>query len=488
MGFFAGRKPRSDQAASNTPQTEHERAMAGIMSMAIPTFVLDGEGRVALWNPACERLTGLKASEVLHTKDHWKGFYKEARPCLADLALTRDTAAIDRLYASQSRERTGDDLRAENWCDLPLGERRYLIIEACPMVDAAGKVVGVVETLQDATELEKARQEASEARLSQGKCVEALGAALKDLAEGRLTTRIDDPFEGDYDRLRVDFNEAVSQLRSAIGSVADKSRTIRLGCEELSTAADDFSRRVEEQAARVEEIAAALSEVNQAVRQTRDGTIEAKSTITGVRSDSSKTEAVVEQTVASMNAIEQSSKKVSQIIGVIDEIAFQTNLLALNAGVEAARAGEAGRGFAVVAHEVRGLAQRSAEAAKEIKSLISTSSDQVEEGVQLVGRTGEALQAMVAQIGRIDEIVANLASSAQDQATNLAEVDAGVQSIDQVTQQNAAMAEQSSAASRSVATETEELSHLLTSFDCGQAGASGESSKGPPVSEGLRAA
>jgi methyl-accepting chemotaxis protein len=170
-----------------------------------------------------------------------------------------------------------------------------------------------------------------------------------------------------------------------------------------------------------------------------------------------------------MGAIEDSSKQISQIIGVIDEIAFQTNLLALNAGVEAARAGDAGRGFAVVAQEVRALAQRSAEAAKEIKTLISTSTQQVSQGVSLVGQTGEALQRIVAKVGEIDALVTEIAASAAEQATGLNEVNTAVNQMDQVVQQNAAMVEESTAATHSLKGETGELVRLMARFQVGSA-------------------
>jgi methyl-accepting chemotaxis protein len=169
-----------------------------------------------------------------------------------------------------------------------------------------------------------------------------------------------------------------------------------------------------------------------------------------------------------MGKIEQSAKEISQIISVIDEIAFQTNLLALNAGVEAARAGDAGRGFAVVASEVRALAQRSAGAAKEIKSLISASARQVDQGVDLVGQTGAALQRIVAQIAEINGVVAEISASASEQSTGLHQVNSAVNQMDQVTQQNAAMVEQSTAASHALARESEELARLISRFNIGE--------------------
>jgi methyl-accepting chemotaxis protein len=196
------------------------------------------------------------------------------------------------------------------------------------------------------------------------------------------------------------------------------------------------------------------------VRKTAEGATHARHVVSTAKSDAEKG-GVVRQAISAMSGIEQSSRQIGQIIGVIDEIAFQTNLLALNAGVEAARAGDAGRGFVVVASEVRALAQRSAEAAKEIKSLISTSRSQVEQGVDLVAETGKALERIFAQVAEIDAIVSEIATSAQDQASGLQEVNTDVNQMDQVTQQNAAMVEESTAASHTLSLETEELTLLI---------------------------
>ncbi len=203
------------------------------------------------------------------------------------------------------------------------------------------------------------------------------------------------------------------------------------------------------------------------MRRTAGGAKQASEVVSSTRGEATHSGQVVHQAVSAMSAIEDSSKQINQIIGVIDEIAFQTNLLALNAGVEAARAGDAGRGFAVVAQEVRALAQRSAEAAKEIKTLISSSTQQVSQGVSLVGQTGEALQRIVTKVGEIDALVTEIAASAAEQATGLNEVNTAVNQMDQVTQQNAAMVEQSTAATHSLKGETGELVRLIGRFRVG---------------------
>ena len=210
-----------------------------------------------------------------------------------------------------------------------------------------------------------------------------------------------------------------------------------------------------------------MDEITATVRRTAEGAKHARAVVGSARASAERSGGVVRQAVEAMAGIEKSSREISQIIGVIDEIAFQTNLLALNAGVEAARAGDAGRGFAVVASEVRALAQRSAEAAKEIKALISTSGVQVEHGVAYVGQTGEALVAIVGQVAEIDGIVGEIASSAQEQATGLDQVNTAVNQMDQVTQQNAAMVEEATAASHALSQETGELGRLIGEFRLG---------------------
>ena len=299
--------------------------------------------------------------------------------------------------------------------------------------------------------------------------VQALASALDGLAQGNLTGRIDQAVAADYRKLRDDFNAAAGALQTAIGTISASAQSIGGGVSEISQAADELSRRTEQQAASLEESSAALNEITATVRKTAEGAEQARRVVATAKADAEQSGTVMRMAVAAMGGIEESSRQISQIIGVIDEIAFQTNLLALNAGVEAARAGDAGRGFAVVASEVRGLAQRSAEAAREIKALISASARQVEEGVALVGQTETSLARIVGQVAEISGVVAEIAASAQEQATGLREVNAAVTQMDQATQQNAAMVEETTAATRSLANETEDLIKLTARFTVGRA-------------------
>ncbi|MFN3521768.1 MAG: methyl-accepting chemotaxis protein [Phenylobacterium sp.] len=322
-----------------------------------------------------------------------------------------------------------------------------------------------------AAEAERARNEAAKAAAAeaQAKVVEALARGLERVSQGDLTARLTEAFPEDYVKLQNDFNAAMTQLQDAMKVVVGNVAGIRSGISEITQASDNLARRTEQQAASLEETAAALDQITVTVQKTAQGAKQASGVVVAARGDAHASGEVVANAVAAMSEIEQSSRQISQIIGVIDEIAFQTNLLALNAGVEAARAGEAGRGFAVVASEVRALAQRSAEAAKEIKTLISASTEQVEAGVDLVGKTGEALQRIVTQVAEIDALVAEITASAQEQASGLAEVNTAVNQMDQVTQQNAAMVEETSAAAHGLNTEADSLSSSVARFSIGEA-------------------
>ena len=318
-------------------------------------------------------------------------------------------------------------------------------------------------------ERERARSQeiSAAAAREQALVVNALAEGLDHLTRGDLTYTLTQEFPGDYVKLKDDFNAAIGQLKDAMSVVVTNVSAIRSGAGEISQAADDLSRRTEQQAASLEETAAALDEITATVNRTASGARQASDTVQAAKGDAETSGSVVRDAVSAMGAIEKSAQEISQIIGVIDEIAFQTNLLALNAGVEAARAGDAGRGFAVVASEVRALAQRSAEAAKEIKVLISASTSQVNTGVSLVGQTGEALQRIVGRVAEIDGLVSEIAASAQEQATGLQQVNTAVNQMDQVTQQNAAMVEESTAASHSLSQEAESLAGSVSRFQIG---------------------
>jgi methyl-accepting chemotaxis protein len=364
-----------------------------------------------------------------------------------------------------------------------------------PILDEAGRPVRVVKFATDitATEHERAHAESDRADAianEQQTVVRHVGAGLKRLAEGDLTARIGADLDGVYAAVRDDFNSAVESLAAAMGAVHTSTGARRAGSDEIATAADDLSRRTEQQAASLEETAAALDQITATVKRSADGARQASDVASGARGEATRSGAVVEDAISAMRDIQESAGKISRIIGVIDEIAFQTNLLALNAGVEAARAGEAGRGFAVVAAEVRGLAQRSAEAAKEIKALISASTQQVDRGVGLVGETGETLGAIITRVAEIDGLVSEIALSSQEQSTGLSQVNSAVNQMDQVTQQNAAMVEEATAAAAQLRQEAGNLGRLVGRFRVGETAAAAAPARTRPARavSGARAA
>ncbi|MBL0372021.1 PAS domain-containing methyl-accepting chemotaxis protein [Rhizobium sp. KVB221] len=319
-----------------------------------------------------------------------------------------------------------------------------------PIFDDAGKVTKVVKFATDVSQRMNA--------------VDKLGSAISQIAHGNLTASIDQPLVPSMEKIRNDFNAAAAKLRSTVQGILENAGVISNNAQHLQDASGTIAKRTEQQAASVEETAAALEEVTTTVADSSQRAVEAGQLVVATRIAAEKSGQVVQTAIQAMERIENSSKEISNIIGVIDEIAFQTNLLALNAGVEAARAGESGKGFAVVAQEVRELAQRSAKAAKEIKALINISSQQVDTGVTLVNQTGVALTEIVGQVARIDHNVSAIVDAAKQQAIGLKEINSAVNLIDQGTQQNAAMVEESNAASDTLANEVQSLIDQLRQF------------------------
>ncbi|MGB6229191.1 MAG: methyl-accepting chemotaxis protein [Litorimonas sp.] len=390
-----------------------------------------------------------------------------------------------RIFMPEDQARTPE--YAKFWQDLANGEtitdvfeRRnktggvmWLDATYNAVLNTAGETYKIVKIATDVTASHIAREE-QERELArraeiQAHVVSQLADGLKALAGGDLSYSLSEPFEADYEALRADYNATAQQLSGTISQISGATANIKTGSGELSRASDNLSTRTENQAASLEQTAAALNEITTTVQQTASSAEEARRVVSAAKADAEAGGEVVQTTVGAMGAIKESSEKISQIIGVIDEIAFQTNLLALNAGVEAARAGEAGRGFAVVASEVRALAQRSSDAAKDIKDLISASSQHVESGVSLVDRTGDALDKIVGQVLAIDALVSDITTSAKEQAVGLADVNTAVNDMDRVTQRNAAMVQESTAACHALSTEAQTLTSLVSKFRVGGA-------------------
>ena len=336
------------------------------------------------------------------------------------------------------------------------------------MIEAA------TEGRKQATDRQRADGERAwaEAQRQREAVVTALAFGLARLSQGDLTGRLDHAFSEGYEPLRAAFNAMAERLLEAMGTIDAASTLIGTGSDQIADASDALSRRTEQQAASLVETAATLNAITAAVASMAASAGDAARIVGATRDAAETSRAIAQRAVDAMSQLQDSSNRIGSIIGVIDEIAFQTNLLALNAGVEAARAGDAGRGFAVVASEVRGLAQRSAEAAKEINMLIFASSAQVDSGVCLVDQTGDALGGIVTNVAELDALVTRMSASARDQATGLADIGRAIGQMDQVLQQNAAMVDQSTAAAHALKSETRGLAASIGRFRIADARAS----------------
>lgn len=338
-------------------------------------------------------------------------------------------------------------------------------VEAAQRNDEIGRIGKALLDLQ--SHLQEARTgEERRAALQQEQhdVVQHLSSGLVRLSRGDFSRPIDVAFSGSHEKLRQNFNQTIETLSGTVSQVIEASESIGNGATEISQASDDLSHRTESQAATLEQTAAALDQMTTSVKAAADGARSVEATMDEAKEEAKSSSEVVANAVAAMTEISDSSSHIGQIITVIDDIAFQTNLLALNARVEAARAGEAGRGFAVVAAEVRGLAQRSSEAAMEIKALIGASAEQVDRGVDLVGKAGEALTSIAGRVNQISELVSDITEGAVEQSTGLAEINIGVTQLDQVTQQNAAMVEQSTAAGHLLREDALKLTRVVAGF------------------------
>jgi methyl-accepting chemotaxis protein len=438
----------------NALKTVEDRVSADLIARASTIFA-DAHGALTFWGT----IVGLvMAATVLIA-------YLLARSVTRP--LTGLTSAMGRLASGDLQVEVANASRGDEIGAMARAVQTFkdAAIEKVRLERDAAQQRQQAETERAARELEKAE----EARQAQA-TIEGLAQGLDRLAHGDLLYQITTPFAPNAEQLRTDFNAAVDKLKQTMLAVVASMQGIRSGTQEITTASDDLARRTEQQAAGLEETAAALEEITAAVKKAAGGASHAREVVATAKHDAEKSGEVVRKAVEAMGGIEKSSQQIGQIIGVIDEIAFQTNLLALNAGVEAARAGDAGRGFAVVASEVRALAQRSAEAAKEIKGLISTSTGQVSQGVELVAETGKSLERIITQVAEINGVVSDIAAGSQEQSTGLQQINTAINQMDQVTQQNAAMVEESTAASHALSQEADHLSQLLGQFQVGGQG------------------
>ena len=341
-----------------------------------------------------------------------------------------------------------------------LGVFRENAVEKIRIEEESEQVRQRTAAEREATDLQKA-----EVQSRVQTAVSSLTEGLEKLADGDLTCTIDTPFSGELDPLRLNFNNSLVKMRETLSNIRDNAHSIRDNSDQLRGAADDLSTRTESQAASLEQTAAAVEQISANVSASSERTAETEKLAAATRNDAATSQETAGNAIEAMQRIESASREIGKIIGVIDEIAFQTNLLALNAGVEAARAGEAGQGFSVVAHEVRELAGRSAEAAREIKSLVAHAASEVTTGVELVGNTGEAISRIAERIEEIGGNLVSMSKGASEQAVGLREIASAVSQMDRSTQQNAAMVEETNAATHTLATDAAGLFALVDAFD-----------------------
>ncbi len=341
------------------------------------------------------------------------------------------------------------------------GRELWLQASCNPVMDAKGKIVRIVETAMDVTAMVTTRRENEQG-------AEAAVEILSGLASGNLTREMTGDYTGTFGEIKKAVNSTVGKLHEMVKQIIEAARSVNSAAHEIATGSGDLSQRTETQASSLEETAASMEQITGTVKKNSTNALNASELSAKANAVASDGGRVVEEAVTAMGSIEKSSQKISDIIGVIDEIAFQTNLLALNAAVEAARAGDAGKGFAVVASEVRALAGRSASASKEIKALINESAQQVRTGASLVNHAGTTLKDIVASVNKVSGIVTDIARASQDQATGIDEINTAIAQMDEVTQQNAALVEENTAAATSMVDQARALEELMNFFNLGE--------------------
>jgi methyl-accepting chemotaxis protein len=471
---YDGVQPEAVKAALSEGRTTHieglENAEGEGYSRLVYPFELTGLGvkwalamdipDAAVSGPIEDQTLMMIAGGIVMLAAALIGLYFAARSFVAR-PLEGVLASVGRLSAGDYAEPiAGQDRRDETGAVAKALETfRHRLADANRLEAEAAQARAQGEAERGRTEAERGEN----ARVQQF-VVGELKEALASLSAGDLTFRVVRDFPGEYAELKDNFNGAVESLEETLRMVSEAVTNIDGGTGEISAGANDLSRRTEQQAAQIEQTAAALNELTEQVQSSAENAKTAAAAVSSANEEAARSGAVVNSAIAAMHGIETSSAQITNIIGVIDEIAFQTNLLALNAGVEAARAGDAGKGFAVVAQEVRELAQRSATAAKEIKALISASESQVNDGVALVAQAGKALEAISSQVVNINGLITMISVSSGEQASGLREMNTAMHHMDQVTQQNAAMVEETTAASMSLGDEAQRLKSLVARF------------------------
>ena len=450
-------RTETDRVASG----ENLRIRIALDRVSVGVMLADTDGKIIYANDFGANIFRVRAAEIR----------KQLPQFDAERIIGASFDSFHRVPSHQRNMLAG--LTGTHTADIKLGEATLRVI-ANPVVDAAGMRLGTVVQWID--------------RTAEVAVEEEVQRTVASALEGDLTIRIEESGkDGFFKKLAVGMNQLVANMGDAIRSMSSVATEVGTGAEEISKGNVDLSARTEQQASSLEQTAASMEQMTAAVKNNADNAAQASQLARAARDQAERGGAVVQSAVSAMTEINASSRKIADIIGVIDEIAFQTNLLALNAAVEAARAGEQGRGFAVVAGEVRNLASRSAAAAKEIKSLIQESVSKVEDGSKLVDASGAVLLEIMAGVKKVTDVVAEIASSSQEQASGIEQVNKAVISMEEVTQQNAALVEEATAAAQSLTEQAGNLTHLMARYQVGNASASasrpGAATKHRDVSE-----
>jgi methyl-accepting chemotaxis protein len=422
--------------------TENARIRTALDRVSVGAMLGDTDGKIIYMNDALQALFRHRAGEI-----------RKQLPSFNPEQLVG--VSFDMFHQIPSLQRTVlASLSSAHTADVKMGEASLRLV-ANPVVDGAGKRVGTVVQWMDRTQEVATEEE-----------VQSIVAKAID---GDLTARIrEEGKEAFFKTLAGGMNRLLTNMADVVRSMAQAAAEVRTGSEEISRGNADLSQRTEEQASSLEETASSMEQMTSTVKNNADNAAQANQLAAAAREQAERGGSVVGAAVTAMGEINASSKRIADIISVIDEIAFQTNLLALNAAVEAARAGEQGRGFAVVASEVRNLASRSAQAAKEIKTLIQDSVAKVTEGTKLVDESGKALGEIVVRVKKVTDVMAEIASSSREQASGIEQVNKAITMMDDVTQQNAALVEEASAAAQALSEQASNLTKLISRYRVGE--------------------
>jgi methyl-accepting chemotaxis protein len=410
------------------------------------------------WSPEFRRLLGYSSeADFPNTYQSW-----------ADKLHPDDAAPTRAAFNATLNDKTGATRYDVTYRLMTkLGGYRWFRATGGCRHSADGRTIRACGALSDIHEQKSLSLNAAQGAAEDKATTAALGAGLKALANGDLSFRITEKFPVKYEALKASFNESTESLGRALRGFREAAFEVSRGAGEIEAGNQNLSQRTEQQASSLEETASSMDQMTGTVRQNAGNAEQANQLAVAARSQADAGVAVVATAIKAMGEINDSSKKIGDIIGVVEEIAFQTNLLALNAAVEAARAGDQGRGFAVVAGEVRSLAGRSAVAAKEIKGLIRDSMQKVEEGASLVSESGQTLERIVTSVKKVSDIIAELAAGSQEQLSGIEQVNRAVAQLDEMTQQNAALVEEASAASKSMASRSQAMSDMLDRYNLG---------------------